>query len=104
MLDTPGRAARVVARARSYRVDTRPYYRPLHRMPAFEHCRRGPLPVTESLADCVVGVPLYSGIRHEVVDLVAGLVADALDFGEDGPERAHGEEESPLLARVSGPG
>jgi dTDP-4-amino-4,6-dideoxygalactose transaminase len=75
-------AARVVRRARAHRVDTRPYYRPLHAMPAFAGWRRGALHVTEALADCVVCVPLYAGMRDEVIELVAGVVADALDHAD----------------------
>lgn len=78
IFDSPQKAQNLVRRLASYRIDTRPYYRPLHNMPAFAHCRHGNLENTERIADCVVCIPLYNEIRNELVDMVAGIVADAL--------------------------
>ena len=38
-------------------VMTRPLWTPMHRLPLYDHCLRGALPVTEALADTVVNVP-----------------------------------------------
>lgn len=38
-------------------VMTRPLWTPMHRLPMYAQCRRGPLAVTEALADTVVNVP-----------------------------------------------
>ena len=71
-------AQRIAGQLAAYRIDTRPYYRPLHRMPAFQRCQQGDLSTTERLADAVVCVPLYSDVRDDVVDLVARAVREVL--------------------------
>jgi len=38
-------------------VMTRPLWTPMHRLPMYAHCRRGPLAVTEALANTIVNVP-----------------------------------------------
>ncbi|MEW6693638.1 MAG: LegC family aminotransferase [Pseudomonadota bacterium] len=38
-------------------VMTRPLWTPMHRLPIYQRCRRGDLPVTEKLSDTVVNVP-----------------------------------------------
>ncbi len=78
ILGSPEEAQRLVGRLRSCRVETRPYYRPLHKMPAFSGCQRGNLENTERISDCVVCIPLYNEIRDELIDMVAGIVADTL--------------------------
>jgi dTDP-4-amino-4,6-dideoxygalactose transaminase len=60
----------------AYRVDTRPYYRPLHGMRPFAQFRRGDLSVTESLSDTVVCIPLYNKLRDELVDMIAGIIRE----------------------------
>lgn len=70
-------ASHLVQRLLTYRIDTRPYYRPLHCMPAFERTPRGVLSNTEAVLDAVVCVPLYNKIRDEVVDLVCGVIREA---------------------------
>jgi dTDP-4-amino-4,6-dideoxygalactose transaminase len=71
-------AARVATHATARGIDTRPYYRPLHRMPAFAACARGPLDRTEEIADRVVCLPLYNEISGATVALVAGVVREAI--------------------------
>jgi dTDP-4-amino-4,6-dideoxygalactose transaminase len=63
-------------RLRAYRIDSRPYYRPLHSMPAFSQYKRGVLDVTEKLSDCVLCVPFYADIRKEVISLIAEVVQE----------------------------
>ena len=77
ILPTPRAAQELVAHLSAYQIASRPYYRVLHRMPAYRDVRRDDLPVTEELADCTVCVPLYSDIRERVVDLVASVVREA---------------------------
>jgi dTDP-4-amino-4,6-dideoxygalactose transaminase len=70
--------ARDLARSlRAYRIETRPYYRPLHRMPAFRRFPSAGLAATERLADAVLCVPLYNQIRDEVLELVIAGVREA---------------------------
>lgn len=78
ILPDPGAASALAEHLAGYRIVTRPYYRVLHRMPAYRRFVRGPLPATETLADCVVCVPLYSDIREEVVDFVAKAIWEVL--------------------------
>lgn len=74
----PEVAQRVAGRLGAYRIDTRPYYRPLHAMPAFRFFPNGDLTVTERLDDAIICIPLYSDIRDEVVDLVMRALREAL--------------------------
>jgi dTDP-4-amino-4,6-dideoxygalactose transaminase len=78
ILESAAAARHLRDRLAVYRIESRPYYRPLHRMPAYADFRRGDLSATERLADCTVCVPLYNEIREEVVDLVAWVVREAL--------------------------
>lgn len=80
VLGSPEQAQHLVRRLGSCRVETRPYYRPLHKMPAFSACRRGDLENTERISDCVVCIPLYNEIRDELIDMVAGIAALALAY------------------------
>jgi dTDP-4-amino-4,6-dideoxygalactose transaminase len=49
-----------------------------HRQPAFAHCPRGPLPVTERLACSTLGLPYFIDLEADAVARVAGAVADVL--------------------------
>lgn len=66
------------------RVETRAYYLPLHRMPAFEgaYVADGGLAVTEALAERLLCLPMANDLRpHELAaigDMVAGAYAPAL--------------------------
>lgn len=48
---------RVLEETNAAGVMTRPIWEPMHTLPMFKDCIRGPLPVTEALADQVVNVP-----------------------------------------------
>lgn len=74
--DSAGTAQALAKSLDAYRVDTRPYYRPLHPMKPFARFRRGDLAVTERLKDSVLCVPLYNRIRDEVVDMIVGMVME----------------------------
>jgi dTDP-4-amino-4,6-dideoxygalactose transaminase len=75
---SPEVARRVEEVTDAYGIDTRPYYKPLHRMPAFTGCARGPLERTEAVADRVVCLPMYNEIRDETVALIAEVVREAV--------------------------
>lgn len=71
-------AAALARHLAAYRIVTRPYYRPLHRMAAYRQFQRVPLPAIDRIADCTVCLPLYSQIRPELVDFVVAAVREAL--------------------------
>lgn len=79
LLDGPPVRERIAEALRRYRVDTRPYYRPLHTMSAFRAMRRGPLPETDRCADSVLCIPIYNDIPDAVIAFVSGIVRDALE-------------------------
>ncbi|MEV6394066.1 aminotransferase class I/II-fold pyridoxal phosphate-dependent enzyme [Streptomyces sp. NPDC051907] len=70
----------LVARLAAYRVETRPYYRPLHRMRAYAQLPAEDLPVTEQIADRLISVPISNEIPDSTVRLVAGILL--AEFGE----------------------
>jgi len=74
--DSPESARGLVSRLDAYRVDTRPYYRPLHSMRPFAHFRRGDLTTTDRLSDAVVCIPLYNKIRDELMDMIVGIIRE----------------------------
>jgi dTDP-4-amino-4,6-dideoxygalactose transaminase len=45
-------------------------------MTAFADFRRGPLPNTERIGDCVLCLPLYNELRDELLDMIAGVVVE----------------------------
>jgi perosamine synthetase len=66
------------------RIETRPYFRPVHVMSPFKHLVRTELEVTNRLADRMLSLPITNEIpesttehviavlKHELRDLVAG--------------------------------
>jgi dTDP-4-amino-4,6-dideoxygalactose transaminase len=78
ILESVETAARIRQYLKSHRIDTRPYYRPLHLMPAFAQVPCAGLAGTDRIGNCTVCVPLYNEIRGEIVELVAALVKEAL--------------------------
>lgn len=76
---TPDAAHLVVDRLAAYGVQSRPYYRPLHRMEAFRALAADPLPVADGLDGRVVCVPIFNDIADDTVDLVAGVVRETLE-------------------------
>jgi perosamine synthetase len=58
-------------------IDTRPFFRPLHRLPPFheESHRRGEvLPVTDRLAESGLNLPTFTRMRDDEIDLVAEVI------------------------------
>lgn len=78
ILDSPAAARRLRDRLAAYRIESRPYYRPLHRMSAYAGMPHGGLSGTEAVADATLCVPLYNDIRDEVVSFVCEVVRETM--------------------------
>ncbi len=77
-LDMPKASALAGALARRG-IDSRAWWgRGLHTHPAFASYPRVPLPVTDTLADSTLGLPLFRGIEEEQICDVANIVAAEL--------------------------
>jgi dTDP-4-amino-4,6-dideoxygalactose transaminase len=75
--DDPGTAVRLADRLARYGVQTRPYYRPLHRMAAFApFAADAGVPVAHDLEGRVLCVPIFNDISDEAVTLVAEVVRE----------------------------
>jgi perosamine synthetase len=60
-------------------VETRPFFRPLHRLPPFweESRRRGEvLPVTDRLGEAGLNLPTYTQLQDREVDLVSAAIRE----------------------------
>ena len=69
-------AAAIAGKLQRSGIDTRKWWgQGCHVQPAFADCPRGPLPVTEALGACVLGLPHFSEMQRADVE----RVADALD-------------------------
>jgi dTDP-4-amino-4,6-dideoxygalactose transaminase len=76
---TPEMRDRAVALAPSHGVEVRTMHDPaLHTHPAFAHCRREPLPVTEVAAARALALPMANELDDDAVAAIAGLVRAAL--------------------------
>jgi dTDP-4-amino-4,6-dideoxygalactose transaminase len=61
-------------------IDTRAYFSPAcHQMEAYAGCARGPLPVTEQLADSLMALPMGSHVTPGVATQVAGEIHRILE-------------------------
>lgn len=58
-------------------IETRSYFRPLHRMPELGGPAPASLPVTERLASAILCLPLFGGLADDDVDIVCDAVAAA---------------------------
>ncbi len=76
IVDDPAAAARLADRLAGYGVQTRPYYRPLHRMEAFRSFADVDVPISDGLEGRVLCVPIYNDIDPEAVTLVAEVVRE----------------------------
>jgi dTDP-4-amino-4,6-dideoxygalactose transaminase len=60
-------------------VQTKRYFRPLHRMPAYARWNQRPLPVTDATYEGLLCVPAYTGLQaddiHRVCDVLAAAMA-----------------------------
>ncbi len=80
VLDTPELADLVAARLRHYRVETRPYYRPLHRMAAFGSFAESSLAASDALDGRVLCVPIFNDIHADAVTLVVDVVRETVSM------------------------
>ncbi len=69
---------RLIARLSAYRIESRPYYKPLHVMPAFMGCARGSLVTTDALIGTVLCIPIYNDIRNDTINFVVDVIREAL--------------------------
>jgi dTDP-4-amino-4,6-dideoxygalactose transaminase len=61
-------------------IDSRPYFYPIHLMPAYRHFVRGgqDLPVTEYVAARALALPLWAGLMDEQVRHICQVIKEAL--------------------------
>ena len=79
-----GRRDRVRERLAGDGIPTGHYFPAIHRLPPYatpDSCRRGPLPVTERVADEVVALPFFPGMGERDLDRVADALGRALSRG-----------------------
>jgi dTDP-4-amino-4,6-dideoxygalactose transaminase len=62
-----------------YRIETRPYFRPLHLMAPFKHLVRSALEVTDQLADKMLCLPITNEIPTATIDYICGALMHELD-------------------------
>ncbi len=62
-----------------YRIETRPYFRPLHKMAPFKNLVRSELDISEQLADTMLCLPITSEIPEATVDYICGVLKHELD-------------------------
>jgi perosamine synthetase len=62
-----------------YRIETRPYFRPLHKMAPFKDLARSELGISEHLADKMLCLPITSEIPEATVDYICGVLKQELD-------------------------
>jgi len=58
------------------RIDSRPYFYPLHRMPAFS--QNVELPITDYVSERALALPLWAGMTEEMVDRICDIVKGEL--------------------------
>lgn len=71
--------ARLAQRMADYRIETRPYYRALHRMRAYVDLPRQDLPVTDAIADRLISLPISNEIPDATVQFVAAVLLAEVD-------------------------
>ena len=59
-------------------VMTKRYFFPVHRMEAYREYAVRPLPVTDSLYERLLCIPVYHDLRDEQIDDIAGRIGDGL--------------------------
>ena len=77
----PSGADRVAVRASltAAGVQTSVHYPPIHRFSSYVSESQRPLPVTDSVADRLLTLPLYPHLAEEAVDVVAARLRESLD-------------------------
>jgi dTDP-4-amino-4,6-dideoxygalactose transaminase len=79
LLETAGERERALAELQRAGVEARPYYAPgLHRTRAFAGYAADRLTVTDELSERVLCLPVYSRLTPEELELLTGVLHDAL--------------------------
>lgn len=79
VLGLAGSSAPLASALQAAGVETRAWWsRGMHLQPAFAHCPRLPLPVTERLAENTLGVPFSIDISDAEVEVVCAVVGEVL--------------------------
>jgi dTDP-4-amino-4,6-dideoxygalactose transaminase len=100
LLDTgsPGAADDVVAALRAERIESRRWYGcGLHREPYLHAVECDPLPLTDRIAPCVIGLPIYSDIALDDIERTIHTVAHVLAKSVRHNTPHERESEKPLL-------
>ena len=75
----PGAAASMARTMAAMGVETREWWGAgCHRQPAFEHCPRGPLPVTDALAAATLGLPYFIDLEEDASARIIESLHEAL--------------------------
>jgi perosamine synthetase len=76
VVESPALRDELAERLLRNRIETRPYFRPVHVMSPFKHLVRAPLEVTDALADRMLSLP----ITNEIPESTTQHVIDVLRF------------------------
>ena len=81
VVGTPPWGAPAIAQALAARgVESRDWWGAgCHRFPAFDHCPRAPLPVTERLAASTLGLPYFIDLGEDACGRIIGALAHAVE-------------------------
>lgn len=80
LADDPAQARRIAARLAESDIETRHWYGPgLHAQPVFATLERDPLPETDRLGACLVGLPMAPDLDAAVIERIAAMVRAAID-------------------------
>jgi dTDP-4-amino-4,6-dideoxygalactose transaminase len=78
VVESPELRDQLAERLARYRIETRPYFRPLHKMAPFKDLARSELEVTEQLIDTMLCLPITSEIPEATVDFICGVLKEEL--------------------------
>jgi dTDP-4-amino-4,6-dideoxygalactose transaminase len=79
VIDSSELRDQLAERLARYRIETRPYFRPLHLMAPFKHLVRTELEVTDQLADKMLCLPITNEIPAATIDYICGALRQELD-------------------------
>jgi dTDP-4-amino-4,6-dideoxygalactose transaminase len=79
VIDSAELRDQLAERLARYRIETRPYFRPLHLMAPFKHLVRSELDVTDQLADKMLCLPITNEIPTATIDYICGALRHELD-------------------------
>lgn len=56
------------------KIETRPFFHPVHKMPPYKHCKHGDLSITDELSMKGINLPSSVGITKEQIEAVCNIV------------------------------